>query len=119
MTNDLETLGHQTGCRTGDGGNQCPNNVLLSSLRPVILRFSTERKSIGDNTYLEASQEMLVVKKLPAGAGDIRDMSLITGLKRFPGGGDSNPFHYSCWKIPRTEKPGGLQSMGLHRVRNA
>ena len=23
-----------------------------------------------------------------------------------------------AWRIPRTEEPGGLQSMGLHRVRH-
>ena len=29
----------------------------------------------------------------------------------------SNPFQYSCWRIPWTEEPGGLQSIGLQRVR--
>ena len=28
------------------------------------------------------------------------------------------PLQYSCWEIPWTEEPGGLQSMGLQRVRN-
>ena len=26
--------------------------------------------------------------------------------------GNGNPLQYSCWQIPRTEEPGGLQSMG-------
>ena len=33
----------------------------------------------------------LVVKDLPANAGDIRDMSLIPGFGRFPGEGNGNP----------------------------
>ena len=30
---------------------------------------------------------------------------------------DGNPLQYSCWRIPRMEKPGKLQSVGLHRAR--
>ena len=30
---------------------------------------------------------------------------------------NGNPLQYCCWKIPRTEDPGGLQSMGSQRVR--
>ena len=37
-----------------------------------------------------------MVKNLLASAGDARDVSLIPGTGRFPGGGKSNPFHYSC-----------------------
>ena len=33
-----------------------------------------------------------------------------------PGGGNDNPLQYSSWKIPWTEEPGGLQSMGSQRV---
>ena len=32
------------------------------------------------------------------------------------GEGNGNPLQYSCWKIPCTEEPGRLQSMGLLRV---
>ena len=32
---------------------------------------------------------------------------------RFPGEGHGNPLQYSCWRIPWTEKPGRLQSIGL------
>jgi len=39
---------------------------------------------------------VLVVKNSPANAGDERDVSLIPGLGRFPGGGHSNPFQHSC-----------------------
>ena len=58
-----------------------------------------------------------VVKNWPANAGDVRDMGSIPGLGRYPGEGHDNSG--SCilaWKIPRTEEPGRLQSMGSHRV---
>ena len=37
-----------------------------------------------------------MVKNLPASAGDIRDMGLIPGSGRSPGGGHGNPLQYSC-----------------------
>ena len=37
-----------------------------------------------------------MVKNLPTSAGDIRDMGLIPGLGRSPGGGHGNPLQYSC-----------------------
>ena len=39
---------------------------------------------------------VLVVKNLPANAGDVRDVDLIPGLGRFRGGGHGSPFQYSC-----------------------
>ena len=45
-------------------------------------------------------QVVLVVKNLPANAGDIRDMHLIPGLGRSPGVGDGNPLQYSCLENP-------------------
>ena len=42
----------------------------------------------------------LVVKNLPASAGDIRNMGSIPGLGRFLGGGHGNPLQYSCLENP-------------------
>ena len=53
-----------------------------------------------------ASQVALVAKNPPANAGDIRDMGLIPGSGRSPGGGHSNYFSILAWRIPRTEEPG-------------
>ena len=53
-----------------------------------------------------------MVKNSPANAGDTRDTGLIPGLGRSPGEGNCNPLQYSSWKIPWTEEPGRLQSMG-------
>ena len=53
-------------------------------------------------------------KNLAVNAGDAGS---ILGSGRSPGEGNGNPLQYSCWEIPWTEEPGGLQSMGLQRVR--
>ena len=38
----------------------------------------------------------VVIKNLPASAGDIRDAGSIPGLGRFPGEGNGNPLQYPC-----------------------
>ena len=43
---------------------------------------------------------VLVVKHPSANARDIRDMGLIPGLGRFPGGGHGNPLQYSYLENP-------------------
>ena len=68
-----------------------------------------------------ASQGELVVKNQPASAEDTRDLGLIPGLGRCPGGGHGNPLQYSCLENPHgqtTSSPGGLQSMVSQRVRH-
>ena len=39
---------------------------------------------------------MLLVKNLPANAGDTRNTGLIPGSERSPGEGNGNPLQYSC-----------------------
>ena len=55
----------------------------------------------------------LVVKNLPANAGDIRDAGSIPGLGRSPGEGHSNPLQYSCLENPMDR--GAWWAM-VHRV---
>ena len=43
---------------------------------------------------------MLVVKNLPANAGDLRDVGLIPGSGRSLGRGHGNPLQYSCLENP-------------------
>jgi len=66
--------------------------------------------------YIWASQVALVVKTLLVNAGEVRDTALIPGWGKSPGGSHGNPLQYSWWKIPWTEEPGGLLSIGLLRV---
>ena len=51
-----------------------------------------------------------MVKNPPANAGDA---GLIPGLGISSGGGNSNPFQHSSLKIPWTEDPSRLQSVGV------
>ena len=44
------------------------------------------------------------------------DMGLIPGSGRSPREENGYPLQYSCQRIPWTEEPGGLQSMGLQSV---
>ena len=54
----------------------------------------------------------LVIKNPPANAGDIRDMSWEVPLEKEMTTHSAIP----AWRIPWTEEPGGLQSMGSQRV---
>ena len=58
------------------------------------------------------SQVVLVVKNMPANAGGIRDGGLILPLEE----GMATHSSILAWRIPWTEKSGGLQSMGLQRI---
>ena len=49
---------------------------------------------------VRAFQVALVVKNLPANAGDLRDEGSIPGLGRSPGEGHGNPIQYSCLENP-------------------
>ena len=57
-----------------------------------------------------------MVKNLPASAGDLRDASLIPTLGRSPGEGMATHSSILAWRIPWTEEPGGLQSVGSQRA---
>ena len=46
--------------------------------------------------FVRVSLEAQLVKYLPANAGDTRDVGLIPGSGRSPGGGNGNPLQYSC-----------------------
>ena len=67
-------------------------------------------ETIGENLHewglgnvcleIRASQVALVVKNPPANAADVRDLSLIPGLGKSPGGGLGNSLQYSCLENP-------------------
>ena len=58
-----------------------------------------------------------VVKNLPANAGDTRDVGLIPGQEDPLEKEMATHSSTLAWKIPWTEETGGLQFMGLQRVR--
>ena len=47
---------------------------------------------------------------------NVGDGDSTPGSGRFPGEENGNPLQDSCWRIPWTEEPGGLQSMASQRV---
>ena len=51
-----------------------------------------------------ASQVVLVIKNLPANAGDTEDEGLIPWSGRCPGGGYGNPLLYSCLENPHGQR---------------
>ena len=59
---------------------------------------------------------MAVSKEPACNAEDTRDMGLIPGLERSPGGGHGNPLQYSCMENP--EERGDWQATvhGWQRV---
>ena len=55
---------------------------------------------------------MLVEKKIPTDAGELRNVDSILGSGRFPGGEHGNPLQYFCLENPMTEEPDRLQAIG-------
>ena len=71
-----------------------------------------------DNRQSGASQVVLVVKNLPAKAGDTRDMGLIPGSGNPLEEGTATHSSILAWRITWTEKHGGVQTIGSQRVRH-
>ena len=65
-----------------------------------------------------ASQVALVVNNPPASAGDTRDWNSISGSGTSPQEEMATHSSILAWRIPWTEEPGGLQSVGSQRVRH-
>ena len=61
---------------------------------------------------------MLVVKNPPADTEDVRDVGLIPGQEDPMEEGMATHSRILAWRIPQTEKPGSLQSIGLQRVKH-
>ena len=76
-------------------GNTCkPMAVLFQCMT----KFTTNKKK---------------TKNLLPSAGDVREMESIPVLGRSPGGGQATQSSTLAWRIPWTEKPGGLRSIGF------
>ena len=57
-----------------------------------------------------------MVKNLPASAEDVRDLGPVPGREDPLEKGKATHARILVWRIPWTEEPGGLQSIGLQRV---
>ena len=63
-----------------------------------------------ENFYYKIFPGGSAVKNPPANAGD---PGSIPGVERSPGGRNGTHSSFLAWRIPWTEDPGGLQSVGL------
>ena len=72
--------------------------------------------SLTTGAFGQASERLpagSMVKNPATNAGDLRDVGLIPGLGKSPGGGHGNPLQYSCLKNPMDR-----ESIVLQRVRH-
>ena len=81
--------------------------VLFVQPLAIIIRLFGFRR-----TFKGASQVALVVRKLPANAGDIREAVLSLGWDDPLEEEMATHSSILAWRIPWTEEPGGLQSIG-------
>ena len=67
-----------------------------------VAKSQTRLKRLSMHMYILqwASQVVLVVKKLPANRGDVRDVGSIPGSGRSPGEGNDSPLQHSCLENP-------------------
>ena len=96
--------------------NQFKIIAILSQLLPFtnILKNRWSVLERGEEGFSGGS----VVKNPPSTQGAAGDAGLITGSGRSPGGGHATHSSVLAWRIPWTEEPGGLHSMGSQRVRH-
>ena len=88
------------------------SNLGLPHCRQIFFYHLSHHKHI----HIWVPQVALVVKNLPASAGELRDAGPIPGLGRIPGRGQASHSSILAWKTPWTKEPGELQSIGLQRV---
>ena len=99
-------------------------NVTLDHLpgQGSICRFlHCEASALPCHTLLfgsRASQVVLVLKSLPASAGDVRNVDGSLHQEDPLEEGMATHSSILAWRIPWTEEPGELQSMGSQRVRH-
>ena len=97
----------------GPGESQCPLHT-LSPVSSITLSPDHDEARFVDSIRAHlhltvtgnhwASQAALVVKNLPADAGNIRDGFDSPGLRRSPGGGHGHPLQYSCLENPHGQR---------------
>ena len=111
------SAGKEPACNAGDLGSipglgRCPGkgkgyppqySGLENSMDCIVHGVAKSRARLSDFHFQGtgwASQVVLVVKNLPASAGDVRDSGSIPGSGRSPGGGHGYPLQYSCLESP-------------------
>ena len=93
----LYSLWNSPGENTGVGSLSLLQGIPSQGLNPGFLHC---RQIL----YLLSHKGIPVVKNLHPNAEDIRNVGLIPGLGRSPGGGHDNPLQYSCLENPHGER---------------
>ena len=81
----------------------------------VHLRNSSNRESPG-GPVISGLPQWLSSEESACSVGSAGDTGSISGSGRSLGGGHAIHSRILAWRIPRTEKPGRLQSVGLQRA---
>ena len=105
----------KAGCITEDDIKMCtlPEKCTIDKIIGAGPQLSGSLDYSVVHSLYGASQMLLMVKNLPASAGDLRDVGLIPGSGRSPGGGRGHPLHYSCLENPMDRR--AWRAM-VHRV---
>ena len=77
-----------------------PGTLEIMTPKSQLLRRAMNCCQTEIKIYVSNNQVALVVKNLPANAGDLRDVGSIPGSERFPGGAHGNPLQFSCLENP-------------------
>ena len=102
------------------------DSIKLKSFCTVMETISKSKSQLADQKILATnipnkrlnSQVALVVKNLPANAGDIRDTGLIPELGRSSGEGNATRLQYACLESPMDRGTWWTIALGLHGVRH-
>ena len=87
-------------------------------MRPCHFRMQRSTSFVWASENLWASQVALMVKEPICQCKKHKRCRLIPGSWRSPGRGMATRSSILAWRIPWTEEPGELQSVGLRRLRN-
>ena len=73
-------------------------------------------RKLKEDKEFDSTMVALVIKNQPANAEDIRDAGSTPGLGRSLEEGMATHSSALAWRIPWTEEPGELQSIGSQRI---
>ena len=87
-------------CKAGSALFYLPEQTYTEILGAAFQSPQCEHRFSPGYGHSGAAQIVLVVKNLPANAGDVRDTGSIPGSGRPCEGGHGNPLQYSCLENP-------------------
>ena len=94
---------------------------MSGEITPERMKMEPKQKQHpGENVTGDGSKVQCCKEQYCIGTWNVRSMNQgkLEVVKQEIREGNGNPLQYSCLKIPWTEEPGRLLSMGSHRVRH-